>query len=83
MDCWFPVLIQAHTHRAYTYIKNGNGALILAKVVLGNIKLVSDWEEVKFCPPGYNSVRIFTPLFIVPFLRQMIGRLRPYERETQ
>ncbi|TEB30489.1 hypothetical protein FA13DRAFT_1689086 [Coprinellus micaceus] len=50
------VYTSSASNKAYTYIKDGNGALILAKVVLGNIKLVSDWEEVKFCPPGYNSV---------------------------
>jgi len=42
--------------RAYSYTSEGSGALLLTKVVLGNVRYVSGWMEVMSCPPGYNSV---------------------------
>ena len=46
--------------RAYSYTGEGSGALLLTKVVLGNVRYVSGWMEVMSCPPGYNSVGFFT-----------------------
>jgi hypothetical protein len=44
-------------NKAYNYTGgNGNGALLLTKVVLGNIKTVQAFAEVTSCPPGFDSV---------------------------
>jgi hypothetical protein len=41
--------------RAYDFC-NEDGVLLLNKVVLGKVRQVSTWGEVKRCPEGYNSV---------------------------
>ena len=43
--------------RAYSYSKDGRGAIILTKVVLGSAYQASAFNEVMSCPPGHNSVR--------------------------
>ncbi|RXW13129.1 hypothetical protein EST38_g12724 [Candolleomyces aberdarensis] len=42
-------------YRAYSYC-GPTGALLLTKVVLGNIRTVNGWNEVMSCPPGNDSV---------------------------
>ena len=42
--------------RAYSYSANGSGALILTKVVLGNVYTVNGFAAVTSLPAGYNSV---------------------------
>ncbi|KAJ2935406.1 hypothetical protein H1R20_g1688, partial [Candolleomyces eurysporus] len=41
--------------KAYDFCKE-DGALLLNKVVLGRVKQVNNWHDVKSCPPGYDSV---------------------------
>ncbi|PPR03282.1 hypothetical protein CVT26_008116 [Gymnopilus dilepis] len=38
------------------YTSSGSGALLLTKVVLGNVRQVNGWNEVMSLPAGYNSV---------------------------
>jgi len=44
------------SNKAYSYTGAGAGAMLLTKVVLGNIRKVTGWNEVMSCPPGFNSV---------------------------
>ena len=48
--------------RSYNYTRNGTGAILLTKVVLGKVRNVAAWNEVMTCPPGFNSVRIYQAL---------------------
>ena len=42
--------------RAYSYSAQGSGAMILTKLVLGNVYNVDGFAAVTSCPAGYNSV---------------------------
>uniref|UniRef100_A0A8H8CFW5 PARP catalytic domain-containing protein n=1 Tax=Psilocybe cubensis TaxID=181762 RepID=A0A8H8CFW5_PSICU len=44
------------SNKAFSYTSNGTGAILLSKVVLGNVRTVNQWNEVMSCPPGFNSV---------------------------
>ncbi|KAH6904530.1 hypothetical protein BKA70DRAFT_1297048 [Coprinopsis sp. MPI-PUGE-AT-0042] len=43
------------SNKAFSYSGTG-GTMLLTKVVLGNVKNVSAWNEVMSCPPGHDSV---------------------------
>ena len=69
-------------YRSYSYTRNGTGAIILTKVVLGKVRNVSAWNEVMNCPPGFDSVSItFIQIYTKTYL--VIGCLRSAERDTQ
>ncbi|PPQ90293.1 hypothetical protein CVT25_013118 [Psilocybe cyanescens] len=44
------------SNKAFSYTGAGTGAVLLSKVVLGNVRAVNGWNEVMSCPPGFNSV---------------------------
>ena len=66
--------------RAYSYTSSGSGALLLTKVVLGNVRQVNGWNEVMSLPAGYNSVIVRSCLLwnltdaTIPFRSFLIGR---------
>ena len=62
--------------RSYSYTRNGTGAIILTKVVLGKIRNVAGWNEVMACPPGFDSVSIHRA-FIQSYPKSfsLLGRL--------
>ncbi|KAF8966937.1 hypothetical protein BDZ97DRAFT_1657074, partial [Flammula alnicola] len=43
-------------NQAYSFTGGGTGAIILTKVILGNVRSVNRGNEVMSCPPGFNSV---------------------------
>ena len=64
--------------RAYSYSANGSGALILTKVVLGNVYNVNGFAAVTSLPAGYNSVsdhRLESWKSFI-FVSNTIGRIR-------
>lgn len=50
------VYTSSASNKSYSYSRDGTGAILLTKVVLGKVRSVSAWNEVMTCPPGFNSV---------------------------
>jgi hypothetical protein len=50
------VYTSSASNKSYSYTRAGSGAIILTKVVLGNVRNVAAWNEVMNCPSGFDSV---------------------------